>query len=154
MVYKYSRKYLVLTGVFSIPCLLLAALAPSWPLRILMILCILPLLFQLVHASMAEFIIDETGLLERSKVRTKYCMKWEDLESISRVNDHTLWILLKGSGRKRYLLRPQIENFEGLAGDLIRYMKAKRIKGIAIRQSVITGLGIDIQLNSNGMIKS
>lgn len=133
--------------------LILAGMSSDWILRGFSLLVAVILIKDLIHCYGAEFSLDDTGLLEKSRFKSKYRMHWDTLEIISKTYVNRRWIMLRAKGKSYYMIKPYIENYEGLAKDVIMYVKNHRIKGVYVHEDLIRRLRLDIKLNSEGLIK-
>lgn len=153
MVYRYTRSALAMQGALAVLFLILAFISSDWFLRGFSILVGIVLLKDLLHCYGASFSVDSTGLLEKSKYKTKYRIKWENLNIISKTYVNRRWIMLRGSEKSYYMIKPYIENYESLAREIILYLRDNRIKGVVIHEDLLKRLRLDVKLNSEGLIK-
>lgn len=153
MVYRYTRSALAMQGALAVLFLILAYFSSDWFLKIFSAIVGLVLIKDLLHCYGAEFTLDSTGLLEKSKYKERYRVRWDNLDIISKTYVNRRWIMLRGSEKSYYMLKPYIENYESLARDIILYLKNNRIKGVVIHEDLIKRLRLDIRLNSEGRIK-
>ncbi len=153
MIYRYTRSALAMQGALSALFLILAYISSDWFLRIFSVIVGLVLIKDLLHCVGAEFFLDSTGLLEKSKYKSRYRIKWDNLDIISKTYVNRRWIMLRGSEKSYYMIKPYIENYESLAREIILYLKDNRIKGVVIHEDLLKRLRLDIKLNSDGLIK-
>lgn len=153
MIYHYTRSSILLQAAIVIMFLAVAIMSSDWFLRGFSVLVAAVLFKDLLHCYGAEFSIDETGLLEKSRFKTRYRIRWDGLEMISKTYVNRRWIMLRGREKSYFMIKPYIENYEGLARDVILYMKDHRIKGVIIHEDLVKRLQLNIKLNSDGLIK-
>lgn len=153
MVYRYTRASLLLQGAVIVVFILIAGMNFDWLLRAFSLLVAVILAKDLIHCYGAEITLDETGLLEKSRIKSRYRMHWDTLEIISKTHVNRRWIMLRARTKSYYMIKPYIENYEGLARDVIMYVKDHRIKGVYVHEDLIKRLRLPIKLNSDGLIK-
>lgn len=153
MNYRYTRTSILLQGAIVLLFLILAAMSSDWMLRGLSILVAAVLFKDLIHCYSAEFSLDDTGLLEKSRFKSKYRMHWDTLEIVSKTHVNRRWIMLRATGKSYYMIKPYIENYENLSRDIIMYLKDHRIKGVYVHEDLLKRLRLNIKLNSDGLIK-
>lgn len=153
MIYRYTRTSLLLQGALVLVFGILGVMSADWILKGFSLLVAVVLTKDLVHCYSAEFSLDATGLLEKSRFKSKYRMHWEGLEIVSKTHVNRRWIMLRERGKAYYMIKPYIENYEGLARDVILYLKDNRIKGVYVHEDLIKRLHVNIKLNSDGLIK-
>lgn len=153
MVYRYTRTSIMLQAAITVMFLVLGWMSTDWMIRGFSILVAAVLLKDMFHCYGAEFSLDSTGLLEKSRFKSKYRIEWSNLEIISKTHVNRRWIMLRGGNKSYYMIKPYIENYEGLAREVILYLKDNRIKGVIIHEDLIKRLQMNIKLNSDGLIK-
>lgn len=153
MTYRYTKTSLLLQGTLVFLFLFLAFYASSLMLRFFGGFVAVVLLKDLLHCVGAEFQLDEKGLVERSKFKERYRITWDNIEIISKTKVNRRWIMVRGSGKTYYMIKPYIQNYESLAREIIQYLKEHRIKGVVVHEDVLKRLRLDIKLNSEGLMK-
>lgn len=154
MVYRYTKTSLALQGAVAFMFAVVTFMAGDWFFKGLAVLVAAILVKDLLHCFSAEFTIDETGLLEKSRYKNRYRITWDDLDIISKTYVNRRWIMLRGGGKNYYMIKPYIENYESLAREIIRHLKTRRIKGVVVHEDLLKRLGMtDIKLNSEGRMK-
>lgn len=153
MIYRYTKTSIILQGAVVAVFLIMALMSSDWYIRGISIVLGAVLFKDLIHCFGAEFSLDSTGLLEKSRFKSKYRMTWDNLEIISKTHVNRRWIMLRAKKKSYYMIKPYIENYEGLARDVIMYIKDNRIKGVYVHEDLIKRLRLNIKLNSDGLIK-
>ncbi len=154
MVYRYTKVSLALQAALTAMFLVAAFISTDWFLRGISLLVAAVLAKDLLHCWGAEFTLDDTGLLEKSRFKSRYRVTWDNLNIISKTYVNRRWIMLRGEGKAYYMIKPYIEDYEGLARDILRYLKDHRIKGVVVHEDLLKRLQItDIKLNSEGLMK-
>ncbi len=153
MGYRYTKSALLMQAGIVVLFAIVPFISSNFFLRIFSVFVAVIMLKDLVHCYGAEFLLDGTGLLEKSRYRTRYRMRWDNINVISKTFVNRRWIMLRGNEKSYYMIKPYIENYEGLARDIILYLKEHRIKGVAVHEDVIKRLRVDIKLNSEGLMK-
>lgn len=154
MVYRYSRKGLIMEGIVVLVFFGTALFNVPTPFRVLAVVLGLLTLKDILRNLKTEYQLTDRGLRKTFLGRSDYCMTWNQLSQITVNKYHHRWIILMGEKKALFTLRPSyIENYEDMARDIVEHVRKHRLKGVALHPEIPKLLGITVKCNAKGIIQ-
>ena len=95
--------------------------------------------------------MEDRGVHEKARFRTRYRIRWEDVEYVTVRRKHKSWIVVANDDDVIYTLKPLIEDYELMAKDIIE--KVNGVKKVRVHEYLLPRLGLDYKLDGYGFIK-
>lgn len=154
--YRYTKLNLLMHGILVLLSITLLIFGNNISFQIMALFIGVIMGKDFIISVTTDIIVDDKGLLEKSKFRTRYRILWAELDYVTKTRKNRKWIIFGSNGSdghkdKFYTLRPTIENYEKLAKEIIE--KGTEVKKIAVHEDLLPRLGLDYKLDSKGFIK-
>lgn len=154
--YRYTKLHLAMHGLLVSLSVFLLIFGENIAYQAMGLFVVAIMGKDLLISVTTEFIIDDKGLLEKSKFRTRYKMLWSEIDYVTKTRKNRKWIIVGNYGKedhkdKYFTLRPTMKNYESMTKDIIE--KVMEVKKLAVHEDLLPRLGLKYKLDSKGYIK-
>ncbi len=149
--YKYTKLSLCMQGTIVFLALILTLFGNVIAFQVIAAFVGILMGKDLLISMTTDLILDEKGILEKSKFRTRYRIEWKEVEYVTITRKHKKWIIIGNDDNKFYTLKPLVKDYEQMAVDVIN--KVNSVKKVRVHEYLLPRLGLDYKLDGHGFLK-
>lgn len=148
--YKYTKRSLMMQGTIVFLALILTVFGNHIAFQLIAAFVGILMGKDLAISMTTDIVLDDEGMLEKSKFRTRYRIKWSEVEYVTITRKNKKWIII-GNDDQFYTLKPLIKDYELMAKDIVE--KVNAVKKVRVHEYLLPRLGLKYKLDGYGFIK-
>lgn len=148
--YKYTKLSLLMQGTIVVLALILTIFGKHIAFQAIAGFVGLVMGKDLAISMTTDLVLDEEGLLEKSRFRTRYRIKWKEVEFVTITRKNKKWIIV-GNDDIFYTLKPLVQDYEEMAKEIVE--KVNAVKKVRVHEYLLPRLGLNYKLDGHGFIK-